>query len=146
MARFAERAGRAPGVAFRLTRASVLAAAEARLTLADVLGVLRDASSRPIPPNVEREITGWFASVRRVHVRRATLLDCPDEETAARAVGALGARLRRLTPTVLELPEGAPGDHAALLRRLRAAGVFVDGDTTGAETGRRGRPSTRRRR
>ncbi|GJG86481.1 hypothetical protein tb265_16620 [Gemmatimonadetes bacterium T265] len=144
LARFAERVGHAPGVAFRLTRASVLAAAEAGLGRDELLGVLARASSRPLPANVAREVEGWLAGVRRARVRVATLLECPDAETAARVLAALGAKAQRLTPTLFELAAGAPAEEAGLLRRLRAAGVFLDGHPragvrTAARRGRRAR-------
>lgn len=135
--RFAERAGRAPGVAFRITRASVLGAAEAGRTRDEVLRTLRELSSRPLPSNVEREIEGWFGLVRRAHVRPATLLECPDEETATRVLAVLGAKVRRLAPTVFELPEGSASAQAAQLRRLRAAGVFLGTGTGEQGTGNR---------
>jgi len=145
VARFAERVGQAPGVAFRLTRASVLAAAEAGLAREDLLGVLARASSKPLAANVAREVEGWLAGVRRARVRTATLLECPDEETATRVLGALGAKAHRLTPTLFELTAGAPAEEAGLLRRLRAAGVFLEGrpragaSRTPARRGRRAR-------
>lgn len=125
IARFAERTGPAPGIAFRITRASVLAAAEAGASLDDVLGVLRDASSKPLPGNVEREIGGWMAAVRRARLRRTMLVECPDEETSARVMTALGEKARRLTPTVLDVEPMKPADLATLARRLRKAGVFI---------------------
>ncbi|HEY0778297.1 MAG TPA: helicase-associated domain-containing protein, partial [Gemmatirosa sp.] len=140
VARFAERVGQAPGVAFRLTRASVVAGAGAGLTRDDVLGVLARASSKPLAPNVAREIDGWLAGVRRVRVRTAALLECPDEETAARVHAALAGKAERLTPTVFALPGAAPGGDALLLKRLRAAGVFLDGRLRGAAD----RPAARR--
>lgn len=143
VARFAERVGRAPGVAFRITHASVLAAAQGGATRDDLLGVLRGASSRPLPANVEREIGGWLAAVRRASVRTAVLLECPDDDTATRVVAVLGARARRLAPTVFELAEAAPAARRALLRKLHAAGVFLDEGAVEPDVGIR---RTRRRR
>lgn len=125
VARFSQRIGRTPGVAFRITRASVLAAAEGGLVLGDVLSVLRDVSSKPIPANVERELSGWLTGVRRATLRPANLLECPDEETATRVLTVLGAKARLLTPTLFELLEMEAAARTALTRRLRAAGVFL---------------------
>ena len=146
VARFAERVGQAPGVAFRLTRASVLGAAEAGLAPDDVLGVLTRASSKPLAANVTREVEGWLAGVRRARVRTATLLDCPDVDTATRVVAALGAKVTRLTPTLFELSAGPPAEEATLLRRLRTAGVFLDGRPGGAAPARAGARRGRRAR
>ncbi|HEU4452908.1 MAG TPA: helicase-associated domain-containing protein [Longimicrobium sp.] len=125
LARFAERVGSGVGVLFRLTRASVLAAAESGMGEAQVLEALRAASSRDLPANVARQLRDWFAGVRRVAVRTALLLECPDAETAARVRGAAGKQVVRLTDTLLELPGAHAKERAALVKKLRAAGVFV---------------------
>ncbi|HEX2204057.1 MAG TPA: helicase-associated domain-containing protein [Longimicrobium sp.] len=125
LGRFAERVGPAPGVAFRLTRASVLAAAEAGMTEAQLLEALRSASSRALPANVARQLRDWLGAVRRVRMRPALLLECPDAETAGRVRAAAGKGVRALTETVLELPETPAKERSALLRKLRASGVFV---------------------
>ena len=125
LARFAERVGAGPGVMFRLTRASVLAAAEAGMGEAQVIEALRAASSRELPGNVVRQVGDWMAGVRRVRLRPALLLECPDAETAARVHAAAGKGARALSPTVLELPEAPAKERSALARKLRASGIFV---------------------
>jgi hypothetical protein len=127
LARFAERKGAGPGVMFRLTRTSVLAAAEAGMTPDQVLGVLRQASSRELPPNVERQVRDWFGTVRRIALRHTVLIRCPDEETALRVRAAAGDTVRPLTDTILELTNSAAPAKRALLRKLRKEGVFVEG-------------------
>ncbi|MDQ3556607.1 MAG: helicase-associated domain-containing protein, partial [Gemmatimonadota bacterium] len=125
LARFAERVGSGVGVLFRITRASVLAAAEAGGDAEGLLGTLRGASSRALPENVERQIRDWLAAVRRVTTRRVLLVECPDAETAARVHAASGGSIRPITPTVLEAPDSTSKARTALVRRLRKAGVFV---------------------
>ena len=127
LGRFAERVGPAPGVTFRLTRASVLAAAEAGMTEAQLLDALRSASSRELPGNVARQVRDWLGGVRRVRMRPALLLECPDAETAGRVRMAAGKGVRVLTDTVLELPETPAKERSVLVRKLRASGVFVQG-------------------
>jgi hypothetical protein len=127
LARIAARVGAGPGVMFRITRESILAAAEAGLGLDLVLRQLQQASSRDLPANVERQIRDWYAGVRRVNVRRALLIHCPDAETAARVRASAGNGLHPLTDTVLELDEADAQARKALLRKLRKVGVFVDG-------------------
>ncbi len=129
IARFAQRVGAAPGLAFRITRASVLAAAETGATAGDIVGVLIAASTKGVPKNVQREIAGWVAAVRRATVRRAELLECADAEAAARVAELLGARGRRLAPMIFELPPATPSVRAALVKRLRAGGVFLQDST-----------------
>ena len=126
IARFSERAGPAPGIVFRITRASVLAAAEGGMTSDDVLATLRGASSRPMPGNVEREIRGWMSQVRRATLRTAMLVECPTEETAERVASLLGGKVRRLAPTVFELPVASASARTTMVRKLRASGVFLE--------------------
>ena len=127
IARFAERVGAAPGLAFRITRKSVLAAAEAGTTTAAVIDALTRASTRPVPQNVQREISGWMALVRHAALRPMQVIDCPDEETAARVTALLGSKVRRLTPTLLEVTAGTAAQQAALTKVLRTGGVFLAG-------------------
>ncbi len=123
IARFAERIGSGVGAVFRITRGSVFTAAAAGLTAGDILGTLR-AHAGELPANVEREIAGWVERCRRVTLRTAVLVECPDEETAARVAAAAGDRARRVGPEVVELVDtrGRP----ALERKLAAAGIVVD--------------------
>ncbi|MEP6620736.1 MAG: helicase-associated domain-containing protein [bacterium] len=139
IARFAERAGVAPGLAFRLTRASVLAAAEAGAEVSDVIGVLTRASSKPVPRNVQREIEGWMGAVRRATMRRVELLECADAESANRIVALLGDKVRQLTPTLFELAVTAPAARAALVKKLRVGGVFLADVTVRPEPKQTGR-------
>lgn len=127
IARFAERVGVAPGRVFRITRASVLAAAESGAGVGDVIGALTRASTKPLPKNVQHEIAGWMGTVRRATMRRAELLECADADVAARIVTLLGTGVRQLAPTVFELPGVTPAARATMLKKLKAGGVFVDG-------------------
>ncbi|MEP7345779.1 MAG: helicase-associated domain-containing protein [Gemmatimonadaceae bacterium] len=142
LARFAERVGVAPGLTFRLTRKSVLRAAEAGATSQEVLGALSGASSKPVPKNVEREITGWMAAVRRGRLRVAQLIECADEESATRIAAVLGAKARRITPTIFEIEAATPSARAAMTKKLRAAGVFLE-DQTGRSAAKSPRPRPR---
>ena len=129
LARVAERVGVAPGLVFRITRASVMRAAESGLTTDAVLATLRDASSKPVPQNVQREIGGWMSAVRRAQLRLMQVIDCGNDETANRVVALLGAKVKRLTSTVIELPALAPAARTAMIKKLRAGGVFIDDQT-----------------
>jgi hypothetical protein len=126
LARFSERVGVAPGRVFRITRRSVLAAAEAGAGVGDVIGALARASSRPVPKNVQHEIAGWMGAVRRATSRRTELLECTDAEVAARIVALLGSDVRQLTPVIIELPDQPRAARASMLKKLRAGGVFID--------------------
>ncbi len=122
--RFAERKKQGVGALYAITKKSIIAAAAGGMTADQVLETLRDVSDKPVPANVEREITGWFDQCRRVHIRTATLIECPDAETAARVVAAAGREATPLNETVVELNDG--GGKTALVRKLREMGVFLD--------------------
>ena len=126
LARFSERVGVAPGRVFRITRASVLAAAESGAAAGDVIGALARASSKPVPKNVQHEIAGWMGAVRRATFRRVAVLECADADVAARIVALLGAAVRQIAPTVFEVSGATSAGRLAMMRKLRAGGVFVD--------------------
>jgi hypothetical protein len=121
--RFAERKGRHMGTLFRITKRSILAAAAAGLTLEQTFATLRQCCLQELPPNVRREISGWFAQCRRVSLRPAVLIHCPDAETAARVQAVAGRKVTLITDTIIELHDQTK--QAELVRKLRDAGIFV---------------------
>jgi hypothetical protein len=121
--RFAERKGRHMGTLFRITKRSIMAAAAAGLTFEHTFETLRQCCSEELPPNVQREISGWFAQCRRVSLRPAVLIHCLDAETAARIQAVAGSKVTPITDTILELHDRSK--QAELLRKLRDAGIFV---------------------
>lgn len=123
IARFAKRRGRSVGTLFEITRGAIFDAAASGMTADEIVGFLREASRKPIPANVTREIEGWFARCRQVTMNPAVLIHCPDAETAARVLSAGGKMVRPVTETVVELI--SPRNRAKLIKRLREAGVFV---------------------
>jgi len=124
LARFAERTGTGVGALFRITRASVLRAAELGLAADRVLKTLGQVSRTPVPANVARQLRDWFGATRRVRIRPAVLVECPDTETAARVTGLGGAQVTAVTRTVLRL-DGDARSVAALVKKLRTKGIFV---------------------
>ncbi len=129
LARFAERlpsvarGGRGIGALFKITRATIYAAAASGATPDQALATLRDISAKPLPANVQREIEGWFGQCRSVELKHAVLVRCPDADTAARVVSASGRKAQLLTDTIVELQN--PKDQPALVKKLRAAGIFI---------------------
>jgi hypothetical protein len=122
--RFAERIGSGVGALFRITRASVLRAAEQGLTLADVVATLRNVSRADLPPNVARQVAGWMAATRRVSIGPAVLVECPDADTALQVKGFAGKLATSLSPTVLRL-KATDAERKALVKRLRERGIFL---------------------
>jgi hypothetical protein len=139
--RFAERRGTGVGVLFRITRDSIVSAAQAGLGADEVLATLARASPAPIPANVEHEIRAWSGRCRRVALEAVQLLRCPDADTAARVLATVGAgKLESLSDTVLALLD--PTQRAAIVRQCRKAGLFLTSRADEApETPRRGRRS-----
>ena len=122
--RFAQRKGQHVGTLFKITKPSIFAAACTGMTSRQVLDTLRSTSAKEVPANVGREIQGWFDQCRRVTVRRALLIDCPDAHTAARVLAAGGKKATAITDTVIEL---AASEHdTALFRKLDAMGIFAN--------------------
>ena len=110
----------------------MLAAAESGAAAGDVIGALARASSKPVPKNVQHEIAGWMGTVRRATFRRVALLECSDPDIAARIVALLGSGVRQIAPTVFEVSNATPAARLAMMRRLRAGGVFIDEPVTPA--------------
>jgi hypothetical protein len=125
LARLAERTGTGHvGALFRVTRASVLRAAESGITAEKVLKTLGEVSRAPVPANVVRQVKDWFGGTRRVRIRPAVLVECPDTETAARVTALGGAQVSAVTRTILRL-DGDEKSVGALVKKLRARGIFV---------------------
>lgn len=124
LGRFAERTGAGVGALFRITRASVLRAAEQGLAADAVLATLEQVSRSGVPPNVARQVRDWIGGTRRVSVRPAVLVECPDAETAGRVRGLGGAQVTEITPTLLRLDASVKA-RAALIKKLREKGIFV---------------------
>ena len=104
----------------------MLRAAESGVTANDVVATLSEASSKPVPQNVQREIAGWVATVRRARLRLIQVVECDSVEAADRVASVLGTKALRLTPTSFELSAVTASARAATIKRLRAGGVFVD--------------------
>jgi hypothetical protein len=123
ISRFAERKGKQMGVMFTITKKSVFNGAAAGLTGKTILEALQRVCGKEIPSNVSREIEGWATQIRRVEMGAATLVRCPDAETAMRVQGAAPNAFVPISETVLELNESVrPQDMA---RKLRAMGIFL---------------------
>jgi hypothetical protein len=123
ISRFAERKGKQMGVLFTITKKSVFNAAAAGLTSKAILDTLQRVCGKTVPANVSREIEGWAALCRRVEMGPATLVRCPDAETAMRIRGVAPDAFVPISDTVLELKGRFRPQEMA--RKLRAMGIFL---------------------
>ena len=135
VARLAERLPSADLPKYRITRTSIQNAAAAGLTAEHALADLTAISTHALPQNVQHEVKAWFGTVRRVALTPATLLRCPDAETAERVMDIAGKQVERISPNVLALVDAKK--HADLVRKLSRAGVFVELPTAGGRRLRR---------
>lgn len=119
----AERVSHGLGTLFRLTKASIYAAAVSGITADQAMTSLESISTQPLPANVKREIKGWFDQCRRAKVRRAILVECPDAETAARVSSAAASKGSLLTDTVVEIKDQAT--LTKIEKKLLKQGVFL---------------------
>jgi hypothetical protein len=125
IARFGERKGRNVGTMFKVTKASIQAAAASGLTPERVMQILHEHCNGAVPRNVETEITGWFRQYRQIGFRQTTVVQCPDSETATQVLAAAGRNAVRLSDTVLEWSGGKISP--SLQKKLRTMGIFVKG-------------------
>jgi hypothetical protein len=95
------------------------------MTEAAILETLRGVGPLGVPANVEQQVRDWLGTVRRVTLRSALLVHCPDRETAVKVQAAAGSTARMLTETCLEVEARDAKARSALIARLRKAGVFV---------------------
>jgi hypothetical protein len=120
--RVRERSG-AGAVTLRITRASVLRAATASLSGAEILDRLQRHSSTPLPGNVAHEVREWAGWVRTVSAEPATVFRCPDASAAERVLAALGRQAEKLSETTVAFPHAALSD--AERRKLLEQGIVL---------------------
>jgi hypothetical protein len=124
LSRIADRIGSGVGALFRITRASVIRAAQQGISADDAVKLLEGVSRTPVPANVARQIRDWIGGTRRVSVQTALLIECPDAETAGRVLALTAGHGQMITPTLIRLPTHAL-ERKALVKKLRDKGIFV---------------------
>ncbi len=125
ISRFAERTGTHLGALFRITRASIHAAARAGLEAKSVLDELASATSVPLPDNVTHEINAWFAECHHLELEPALVIRCPSPEIAARIRAAAPRHIEAATETLLLLSD--PSKRSQVINACRKAGLFLEG-------------------
>ncbi len=144
LAPFAERVGHGVGTLFHLNRKAAMRAAAAGLDAEEALERLTRAHDGPLPENISRSVSDWFARVRVVESSQVLILRCPDEDTASRVAAAGDTHATRLGPQVVEIES-----REALRRiekKLAKEGIFVEWTAPEEGYGNRPRRSRRRRR
>ncbi len=132
LAPFCERSGGPIGqgaMTFKITRASVTRAASQGLTAKQIVDRLEKYASVAVPANILTEVREWAGWIRRVNVRKLTIVRCPDPEAADRVLSTLGRRAERIAETIvgLDTDKLPPADRA----KLQAAGIIITKDDIG---------------
>jgi hypothetical protein len=123
IAPFAERIGQSVGALFKLTRESVQTGARSGLDSEELIKQLTEASSIPVPSNVQTEIRRWSSAVLSLDWEHALVVRCPDQETAQRVLATCGKYVEQAGPTLLVLHD--PKKRSTVNRACAKAGIFL---------------------
>jgi hypothetical protein len=108
---------------YRLSRASLFRGLAGGLKPDEILARLLKHASNELPGNVVTEVQSWCGQARTVEVAPATLVRCPDADTAGRVVSALGKLAQRVGETVVAL--NSDNITPALRQKLQAEGILL---------------------
>jgi hypothetical protein len=142
LARIGEIVSEDTATIFRLTRRSVLRAAERGISAEAILHFLEEHGRAPVPQAVAAYIHDWTGQVGQLRLEEAALLRAEDAHKLAEVRRTRGVTLppiEELTPTTWKI---APGDTPALLHQLQKAGWSVEGATEEPRQARGGRKAT----
>ena len=120
---FAQRLSSGIGVLFKITRASIMAAASVEMTADDVLFTLAEHCLQPVSSNVEIEIRGWFDQCSYFEGHETYIIKCPDHTTMMRVLEIAGSLVTPISDTVLELNDLKR--KLTCLKLLKDNGVFL---------------------
>ena len=104
----------------------MIRAASQGLSSTAIVARLKKHASVDVPENVLREVNEWAGWVRLVNIRPVTVVRCPDRETVARVVSALGKKAERLSDTLvaLQMPKMTPAER----QKLQEQGILITKD------------------
>ena len=120
---FCERIGHSTGAMFKITKSSVLRGAQNGMSCETMLENLAEISSRELPANVVREITGWINACRFVDIENVQLIRCPDKDTAIKIFHIGENQVEIIADTVVAY---RPQDRCTLLNKLAELGIFLN--------------------
>jgi hypothetical protein len=132
LARIAEVVSDDTATIFRLTRRSILQAAERGIDAEQILDFLEEYGRAPVPQGVAAYVRDWTAQVGQLRLEDAALLRVEDALKLVEVRQARGIVLppfEELTPTTWKI---APGDAPGLLQQLQRAGWSVEGGQAGS--------------
>ncbi|QEH38428.1 hypothetical protein OJF2_70290 [Aquisphaera giovannonii] len=118
-----QKGGGQGALTLKLTRDSVVRAVSAGMKPDEILGRLKRAAGHEPPANVLRQVADWAGWVRTARAAPATLIRCPDRETADRVAAALRKDAERLGDTVLALRVAKL--TSPLRQKLLAQGILI---------------------
>ncbi len=128
LGRVAEPRQPGPFATYMLTRPALLEAVERGISASDVLRFLQEQSGGSIPPAVAYTLLEWGGQAEQVRLEHAVLLHAADPVVLAQVRGAKALDLadaEQLSPTILQVPDGAADE---LAERLRRAGFGLRDD------------------
>jgi len=120
---FCERIGHSTGAMFKISKESVMHGAKNGMSCETMLENLAEISSRELPGNVVREITGWINACRFVDIENVQLIRCPDKDTALKISHIGGSQVELISETDIAYH---PQDRCTLLSRLAELGIFLN--------------------
>jgi len=128
LGRFAEQRGNDTADVYRLTRRSLLAAAERGVDVDEIAKFLEEQTGRPVPQNVSATFYEWAGRYGQLTLRRGFVLQAEDAALLEQARRDQRVRM----PQAEQLSERAwlvrEGDAAELAERLRKAGYGLAAD------------------
>jgi hypothetical protein len=131
LGRFAEQRGAEAAAVFRMTRRSILGAAERGVGVDEIVGFLEEQSGRAVPQNVSATLYEWAGRYGQLTLQRGYVLQAEDAallEQVRRDQRVRMPRAERLSDTAWLVRDG---DARELAERLRKAGYGLAADESG---------------
>lgn len=120
------------GVLFRFTKNAVHKGVVGGLTKDQAISLMQEASAKPLPANVVRELTSWFSAIRHVTAGCHLVVEAPDEEASIRRSALIGKTTRRITQLIVVFPKTITLTEFS--SKLKKAGIMLEKKTRSTAT------------